>query len=285
MNSELSEDNLHRLLNLIIANNVFKISVKEAENILYSYKLTLICGEGIIETKALQAALLTAVNTGKRCFLGGVEVIMPERVPLLIYWPNKETLNDAVIELGGNLVKDVNKDSNFKLLFGKIRELKDSLHVVCNGWVGGVSELEITEPPSSSPDFALGGIVAGALGVAGAFFRLTGIRKFFGSEPTGISLWKPDVDWFLPDASGCRLEFLPKKLWVLGLGHLGQAYLWNLGLLLEPKIGGKIKIMLQDFDIIKEANLSTGLLSESSYVGKKKTRVCYFNKKAKEICC
>ena len=116
--------------------------------------------------------------------------------------------------------------------------------------------------------------MAGALGVAAAFFRVTYIDKFFGSEPVGVSLWKPDCNWLLPEANGRKIDYLPKNLSVLGLGHLGQAYLWNLGLLIEPNTGGKMKILLQDFDVVKKANFITGLLSELLSVGKKKTRIC-----------
>jgi hypothetical protein len=60
---------------------------------------------------------------------------------------------------------------------------------------------------------------------------------------------------------------------MLGLGHLGQAYLWNIGLLpyVHP---GNVKILLQDFDTIEEGNMTAGLLSEPSQVGLKKTIVC-----------
>lgn len=267
----LSEDNLNRLVKFIMLQ--FDVSFKEANQVLESYKLTLICGPQISQSKALQAALLTGINCGKRSFLGGVEVIMPSGIPLLVSWPRHKTLDTVVRELGANLVGQRSEDSSFALLFGVESNRANSLHVICNGWVGGISELAIPNPPVISPDFALGGVVAGALGVTGAFFRLTKLRSIFGSEPLGISLWKPQTHWLLPEANGPKLEILPLKLWILGLGHLGQAYLWSLGLLLGPR-NKKIEVLLQDFDVVKEANFGTGLLSERSFIGEKKTRVC-----------
>lgn len=268
---DLSEDTLHRLVRLIMEKH--GVLAGEANRILESYKLTLICSHKICETKALQAALLTAVNCGKRSFLGGVEVVMPDNIPLLINWPEKKTLNEAVEELNGKIVKK-SDDTSFTLLFGEDADQESSLHVICNGWVGGVSDLAIPNLPSISPDFALGGIVAGALGVAGAFYRVTRIRRIFGSEPVGISLWKPDINWLLPEATGCPLQFLPQKFWVLGLGHLGQSYLWSIGLLSTNNMKKSMEVLLQDFDVIKKANFSTGLLSEEIHINKKKTRIC-----------
>jgi hypothetical protein len=270
----LTDDNLHRLINLIILKHDCKISSSEAEEILKGYKLTLTCGPEIAKSKALQAALLTAINTGKRSFLGGIEIIMPGNVSPLVYWPEKQTLNEIVVELGGVLVDEKSGNSSFALLFGNANGNDRSLHVICNGWVGGVSELEVPNPPPVVPDFALGGIVAGALGVAGAFFRVTGLKRYFGSEPMGISLFKPDCHWLVPEATGHELNCLPQKLWVAGLGHLGQAYLWSLGLLVDAKTAKEIEVLLQDFDIVKIANRSTGVLSEERFIGKMKTRVC-----------
>ena len=60
---------------------------------------------------------------------------------------------------------------------------------------------------------------------------------------------------------------------MLGLGHLGQAYLWNLGLLpyQSPK---EATFMLQDFDEVVIGNYSSQLLCEQNNIGRKKTRIC-----------
>ena len=58
----------------------------------------------------------------------------------------------------------------------------------------------------------------------------------------------------------------------MGLGHLGQAYAWALGLLPyeDPAV---VELMLQDYDNVVTANESTGMLSAASAVGRKKSRV------------
>jgi len=60
-------------------------------------------------------------------------------------------------------------------------------------------------------------------------------------------------------------------LWIIGLGHLGQAYLWTLGLLpyAQPE---DVQLVLQDFDTLVDANDSTSLLTTRTLLGEKKTR-------------
>ena len=68
------------------------------------------------------------------------------------------------------------------------------------------------------------------------------------------------------------MQSLPAKLWLLGLGHLGQAYSWTLGLL-PFTTENPATIYLQDYDVVEEANWSAGLFCESHHVGRLKTRL------------
>lgn len=94
-----------------------------------------------------------------------------------------------------------------------------------------------------------------------------------GDRSTGLSLWRPDLNWLDPLATGPQAALLPKKYWVLGLGHLGQAYLWNISLLpyTDPN---QVLILLQDSDRIVKANWSAGLLTFKKSLGHYKTRWC-----------
>jgi hypothetical protein len=73
-------------------------------------------------------------------------------------------------------------------------------------------------------------------------------------------------------AAGKSLRFLPRALWLAGLGHLGQAYAWALGMMpyTDPH---EVNVMLQDYDRVIEANESTGLLTIAADREKRKTRV------------
>ena len=55
--------------------------------------------------------------------------------------------------------------------------------------------------------------------------------------PFGVSLWSPVEDSRNPVSNSPLLHNLPNQFWVLGLGHLGQAFLWNLEMLPFPNRG------------------------------------------------
>jgi hypothetical protein len=58
---------------------------------------------------------------------------------------------------------------------------------------------------------------------------------------------------------------------VIGLGHLGQAYLWTLGFL-PYAAPHEVELVLQDVDTLVEANHSTSPLTHRAILGQKKTR-------------
>jgi hypothetical protein len=61
-------------------------------------------------------------------------------------------------------------------------------------------------------------------------------------------------------------------LWLLGLGHLGQACAWLLGLLPYPAAGAG-PLVLQDDDRVSAANRATSMLHRDETVGIRKTRL------------
>jgi hypothetical protein len=89
----------------------------------------------------------------------------------------------------------------------------------------------------------------------------------------GLSLWDPapECDWLGATVTEPVLSLLPARLWLIGLGHLGQAYLWALGLLpfARPQ---DLSLILQDIDIITPSTESTSILSDFTLINVKKTR-------------
>lgn len=65
------------------------------------------------------------------------------------------------------------------------------------------------------------------------------------------------------------LTYLPSRLWHIGLGHLGQAYLWGLGLL-PYRNPAEVALVLQSIDVVTDSTESTSILSDSTIVGKKR---------------
>ena len=268
----ITEDSLDRLAKAIMVKH--NVGYDEACKILCKMRLHLICDANIGQSVSLQAALLTAINIGKRAFHGGVFVSMPRHVRCLLPWPSLQPFNSMVSMMGGCFFMQESDSFTQTIYFGSTPEpVEDSLSVFCSGWRGGIAPTGFPISISSRHDFATGGILAGGLAVAQGFLRISGLSSRPLKAPQGISLWRPDLNWLEPEADGPELETLPKALWMLGLGHLGQAYLWNFGLLpfQTPK---DTTFLLQDFDTVVEANYASQMLCERSNIGSKKTRLC-----------
>jgi hypothetical protein len=272
MNTPLNEDTLDRLAKTLMVKH--SVGYGESLAMLSRFRLNLFCDDTISRSPSLQAALLTAVNTGKRAFHGGVFVAMPESIPCLLNWPLASNLNDVVLALGASFAAARHDGFSHTLYLGRQTErVEGSFLVVCSGWRGGIVPAAVAPEWIGGDDFALGGIAAAALGVAQGFLGVSGISTRQVESLQGCSLWRPDLPWTSPSADGPEIEVLPKNLWMLGLGHLGQAYLWAFSLLpyAQPS---DLHFLLQDFDSAVVGNYSSGLLCEAHNVGRRKTRLC-----------
>jgi hypothetical protein len=264
-------DHLHRTVKIEIDEGRAS-SVEEAMELVASYVLQVQIGEGVERSPAAEATLLTILNTGHRAFLGGVKVWAEDDPVLNSTWAEGRTLSEAVTAFGGELVSKLEGEHPTLVIGEPASPLMGSiiLYATYAGWSGGVVE-HPTDCLSSDHEFALAGVLAGALGVSEAFQHIRGNQEA-GRRSVGLSLWSPELDWRAPEAEGPLCKFLPSELWLLGLGHLGQAYCWGLGFL--PYVNPTdVMLYLLDYDIVVKANESTGLLVEQGVLGKTKARV------------
>ena len=272
MNEELAPKTANRLA-LGLARQR-RIHYREAEAILRSLTLKLVIDAASCRSVAFQAALLTGFNTGNRAFLGGVSVEMPADVELLLPLPGFCSLNEA-LGITGFTPREISAPSQ-TIYFGltPAEPGANSCRVDCDGWRGVVSDFDC--PASfeygNSDDIALGGIFAGGLAVHRCFLKAANIPARSLESPLGLSLWSPGSDWRKPVSSSPLLCNLPNRFWVLGLGHLGQAFLWNLALLPFPN-RQEVQFLLQDFDAIEAPNVGSGLLCTPDAVGRKKSGI------------
>ena len=237
-----------------------------------SYVFQIDVGVGVGESETRQAMLLTAVNTAVRAFLGGVRVRLREHGRVGVSWVEGMDMATAIETYGGEIVESLDRDHPTFVVGDVMEQPVGSLilHGTWEGWSGGVVE-ETKDRLGESVEFPLAGMLAASLGVSEAFQNLRG-NVVAGRRSTGLSLWEPRCDWREESAHGEACRYLPKRLWLIGLGHLGQAYAWALALL-PYKDRSAVDLVLQDFDSIVKANGSTGMLSDDSLVGQKKTRV------------
>ncbi len=249
---------------------------EEAEKIFKGYHLRVDVGRNIAQSPTLQAALLTIVNAGRRCFLGGVEVIGCPDSALRVPWRGCHTIADAIVDLQGSLKRNGDHDVPRIVLGDVSNSAGDSSFAVratFDGWCGGVVPLDDSLRLSERREFTPAGVFAGALAVSEAFQFVRGGNALAGRRKVGLSLWRPDAiePWFEDRDFGPEVGWLPNKLWLIGLGHLGQAYLWTLGFLPYDN-PSEVRLVLQDFDTLVWANDSTSLLTDRNLIGRKKTR-------------
>ena len=267
----LNSDQLHRTIKLELDEGRAR-TVDEAQEIMASYVFQIDVGVGVGKSETRQAMLLTAVNTAVRAFLGGVRVRLRENGRVGVSWVEGMDMATAIETYGGEIVESLDRDHP-TLVIGDVMEQPVGslvLYGTWEGWSGGVVE-ETKDRLGESVEFPLAGMLAASLGVSEAFQNLRG-NVVAGRRSTGLSLWEPRCDWREEPAYGEACRYLPKRLWLIGLGHLGQAYAWALALL-PYEDRSAVDLVLQDFDSIVKANGSTGMLSDDSLVGQKKTRV------------
>ena len=283
-------DRLHRGVKLLIDSKEIS-SVKEAYDLLESYRITCVVGPEIATSPTLQAALLTAVNAGRRACLGGVRVLgCPPDALLLVpspYGP-ATTVQEALhaVNPDGEVFSPDIRPGEPMIVFGSadqaVTQLREAgaglaIRVTFDGWCSGVTPVVDSFRLGEQQEFTLAGVLAGALAVSECFQHLRKTNVQAMRRTVGMSLWRPDLGadggnaWVSETGPKTSRLPLPSALWLLGLGHLGQAYLWAL-MLLPYADPSSVHLVLQDYDEITESGLSTGLLSEFAMLGQKKTR-------------
>lgn len=274
MSTLIELDNFHRLAKSFMDEGKAS-SYEEALGMLRKMRMAIRVGPLVAESPTLQAALLTAVNTGRRCFLGGVDVCGQLDVPLRLGWPRQETLAEAVVSLQGTRVESLAPDIPWVVIGDDLPQTDSGpfcVRAVCDGWRGGVIPIDALGSMPLSMEFTPAGVLAGALAVSEAFQHLHGGNPYAGRRVLGLSLWEPErSEAWLERPTGPELRVLPSRAWLIGLGHLGQAYLWTLGLLPYTH-REEVEFVLQDVDELSAANDSTSLLTNPGIISMKKTR-------------
>ncbi len=264
-------DTINRTAKLLVDSKACN-SPREAINFLETLVLQVSVGDDIGDDTAAQAALLTIVNAGHRAFLGGINVAISKNVQLRVPWGFGLNVADAVNLFGGTVVKSLNPNKPTLAVARPEDPIgKPVLHITYSGWSGGV--VQKFDHVLKNSGIVPAGVAAGALGISEVFQNALG-EPVASRRDIGISLWNPLCNWRDENAVGPALEFLPSKIWLLGLGHLGQAYSWVLGMLPyeNPK---ETHVGLIDFDKVVKGNIATQLLVNGSdnVIDRRKTRV------------
>jgi hypothetical protein len=267
-------DTLHRLVKHALDSGA-AASLVEAEAMFRGYRLSFEIGPSEARDAAHQAALLTGVALARRVFLGGVSVIGELDVPVATPLALSTTLGDAVTQLGG--MRAASWDgSPLVTIGGGARARGKGFHVrsLFAGWRGGIVPAHAEMSPAPAGAMPLSAMLSAALAVNEAFLFVGRECGAAGRRALGLSLWQPSpaCDWLRSGEDEPHLLYLPSQLWLIGLGHLGQAFLWGLGLLPYADPAG-VSVVLQDTDAVTPSSVSTSVLCDVGQVGRKKTRV------------
>jgi hypothetical protein len=247
-------------------------TVEEAMERLKGFRMHISIGDAAAGGATHQAALLTALNCARRTFLGGVTVSGSLDVPLVLPVVPGETVADAVRHLLGRIVDEPPVDVPLVAIGTPAPTGGFGVRATFDGWRAGVMPRS-AEPLAEASQFAPAGVLSGALAVAEVFAHLAG-DAMAGHRAVGMSLWNMGApDWRSGASDGPAPDALPADFWLIGLGHLGQAFLWTIGFLPYPE-PREVRLFLQDVDAAGASTESTSVLTFGRDEGEMKTRVC-----------
>jgi hypothetical protein len=272
MNSSVTPDTLHRTAKYFMDAGRAD-SHESAIGMLKQFGLRIKVGPEVAHSRDHQVALLTLVNIARRTFLGGVHAEGIPRATLLAPLSDEATLDLAVEKLGGNLRSHSDEDWPVAYI-GSVPESGPEpfgWRLTWEGWRGGVVPIRDQVRLAERDSAGLAPAFAAAACTSELFLFYSRDHPLAGRRSAGLSLWSPGRDWLASDETEVRIDFLPSALWLIGLGNLGQAYLWILACL-PFQTRGDLRLMLQDDDRISLSNDSTSVLTNAGMVGKMKTR-------------
>ena len=260
----MDADSFHRLAK-VLADSGEAATLDEAQQIFSGYGVRIVLNPRAMRDPGTQIIALTAINTAARSFQGNVQVVAPRETVLTALGYEGSTLGAFLEWLG---VEDVRDEA--ALLWPTIEVGRDggdgnpsrAIRPWADGW-----RFAISNGGFSTFVFAPACIAAGALAVSEAFSLLRRDNPYAGRRRIALSLWSPVSG---TEAVGpADVPPIPSS-WLVGLGHLGQAYAWTLGFM-KPAAGATL--YLQDDDVVTKSTLSTSVLSVVTDMGHRKTRV------------
>ena len=214
----------------------------------------------VAEEPWAQAAAMAIVATGSRMFRGGV--FLPA-APLSVgaLFPGLGHPFHRVLErLGARATGTAPMDAlHVHIGFEK----RGDINAAVRGWTAIVSPRAINA--AAVPSNVITGVLAGAIAVSESFRRLALGAANACRVTQELNAWEPGSSLEIDGT----IKRLPKALWLIGLGNLGQAALFILSLL-PFRDRSEVTLFLQDFDRSGPENLGTQILTDYSWIGHRK---------------
>lgn len=206
---------------------------------------------------AQEAAVLVLAECGVRMFKGGVHIA----VPATLVARTGAGAGRPLVRVLQGIGCSVQQPPAGSVTISLDPDQAGDIHVGMDGWTGRAGP--VPYPPA--PANVLGGMLAGALAVSVAFRRHVMGEVIAGRREEALSAWGSN------ESSAPELQYLPRDLWLVGLGNLGQATLLGLSLL-PYHDRSEVRLVLQDGDIAASENLDVQILTRPAWVGRSKAR-------------
>lgn len=256
-------DSFHRLMKLLVDSGE-AATMDEAAATFSQYGVRVVLGGDVPESPALQMIALTVINTAARSFQGNVEVCGVGDIALIVPGFEGTQLSEFAVWAGVN--SNCSRLGTWpEISIGSVAGAIGSSNLApwAVGWTFGIGG----NVKSKAEAFAPACVAAGALAVSEAFSILRRDSPYAGRRVVSFSLWSMKADLAQPPLG--TSTFLDGGLWLIGLGHLGQAYCWTLGMMRQEH---SVQLVLQDVDIVTESTLTTSVLSGTADLKRMKTR-------------
>lgn len=256
----MNADELHRLVKLL-ADEGDVATLEEADRRFTAFGLVVDVGSDGVFDEDRQIMALTVLNCAARSFRGNVVLRGRSDVPLTVRGFEGTTLETFLRTLAP--IRPMAAATWPTVAVGQ--NLPNGPRVIvpkASGWAFGLGGSEGWEEPPT----VAASVAAAGLAVSEAFSLMRHDNPYAGHRVLRVDL--ADAVWRPGTGQQPVTEHVP-PLWLVGLGHLGQAYSWALGFL--DSVGSEL--VLQDNDETTVSTLSTSLLSFVADLGRSKTAV------------
>lgn len=256
----MDPNSFHRLAKVLADSGEWS-TLEDAQAAFARYGVRIVIDVDVADDEAAQIIALTAINAAARSFIGNVAVEVAHDFALHTHGFEGWTLGDFTRWAGVQVQAGVDTQAWPLIRIAPARATAGDapgLRPWAAGWKLGVGQ-----PPNGDGDcFAPACAAAAGLAVSEAFSLLRCDNPYAGRRSITLALGGGG-----PPISALRS---PLAWWLVGLGHLGQAFAWTLGFM-RPPPGSSLH--LQDIDTVTPSTLSTSMISTRQDIGVRKTRV------------
>ncbi len=262
----MNADSFHRLAK-VLADSGEAETIEDAQATLSSYGVRILLNPSFEGDVAAQIIALTVINCASRSFMGNVKIETSCDTVLTAPGFAGSSLSDFSGWVGVNPKLDEQAHQWPVIEIGALSSplIGEAIHPWADGWIFGINGQTKVQGALFPPAC----VAAGGLAVSEAFSILRRDNPYAGRRALMLSLWDPRKVGRTAEVGPVVDSEVP-SIWLIGLGHLGQAYAWTIGFMSPTH---DATLFLQDVDDITSSTPSTSVLSTSNLIQHRKTRI------------